>query len=324
VRTFVLRRLLHTIPLLLGVITISWALMQLVPGDFTNTLADHPNIQPSFFEDIRRRFGLDRPWWVQYTLYLRNVLLHLDFGHSFSYQRPVLDVLRAGTLNTLLLQGAATLVAWGLAIPLGVLAAMRQSSWVDRLARFAVVVGLSIPEILLGIVLLLFASRTGLFPLGGVHSGDWEKLGAAHKAIDLIWHLTLPALVVAMVPLAGQMRQTRSGLLDILRMEYVTSARAKGLGEGTVVYKHALRNAVPPLIMLFGLTLGALLSGSLVAEILFSWPGLGRITYEALMTQDQALALGGLVMVSTMLVIGNLTADLLLAFSDPRIADLAA
>lgn len=319
-RTYVLRRLLHTVPLLLGVITISWGLMQLVPGDFTNTIGDHPNITPRTFEDLRRRFGLDRPWWVQYGLYVRNILLHFDFGQSFAYQRPVFSVLRDGLVNTLVLQGAATLVTWGLAIPLGVLAAVRRSSWIDRTASFVAVVGLSIPEVLMALLCVLFAARTRLFPIGGMRSSDWEHFGAAHQVLDFLWHLALPALVVGLTPLASRMRQTRGHLLDVLQMEYVTTARAKGLDDHVVVYKHALRNALNPLITLFGLSLGALLSGAFIAELIFAWPGLGRITFEALLGQDQYLASGGILMVSALLVIGNLIADLLLVVVDPRIA----
>jgi peptide/nickel transport system permease protein len=289
-----------------------------VPGDFLNSLSDFPNVRPEFFADLRHRFGLDRPWWVQYALYLRNIL-RLDFGQSFAYQRPVFSVLRDGLVNTLLLQVAAALVTWGIAIPLGVWTAVRSNTWIDRLTSFLAFLGLSIPELLLGLVLLTFAANTGLFPVGGIRSVEWESLGPLDRVRDLLWHLCLPALVVGLVPLAARMRQTRAQMLDVIPLEYVTTARAKGLGELEVIVKHALRNALHPLITLFGLTLGALLSGSLVAEILFSWPGLGRITFEALWSQDQALALGGLIMASTLLVIGNLIADLLLALADPRI-----
>jgi peptide/nickel transport system permease protein len=319
-RTYVLRRLLHAIPLLLGVITISWGLMQLVPGDFSNFLPDHPGITQDTVDDFRRRFGLDRPWWVQYLLYLRNVLFHFDLGMSFSYARPAFSVLREGFASTLLLQGAAVLVTWGLAIPLGILAAVHRASWGDRAASLVAVVGLSIPEVVMGLLCLLFAARTGLFPLGGMHSFEWERYATSHRVLDLLWHLTLPAVVVSLAPLAARMRQTRGNLLDVLGAEYVTTARAKGLDERAVIYKHALRNALNPLITLFGYSLGALFSGSLIAEIIFSWPGLGRITFEALWTQDQYLVSGGILMVSVMLVIGNLVADLLLAAADPRVA----
>jgi peptide/nickel transport system permease protein len=165
----------------------------------------------------------------------------------------------------------------------------------------------------------MLAARTGWFPVGGMRSLDWESLGTVARLADLLHHLALPALVVALVPLAGRMRQMRSSLLDVLRLDYVTAARARGLDERTVVMKHALRNALNPMITLFGYTLGSLLSGSLVAEIVFGWPGLGRITYEAILARDQYLVAGSVLMATVTLVAGNLVADLLLAAADPRV-----
>ena len=182
------------------------------------------------------------------------------------------------------------------------------------------VIGLSIPEVLSGLLLLMFAAGTGLFPVGGMRGIDYDQLDPLGKILDVLRHLTLPALVVGLTPLAGRMRQMRGNLLDVLRLDYVTTARAKGLDERVVVFKHALRNAINPLITLFGYTLGALVSGSLVVEILFSWPGLGRITFDAILSQDQYLVLGSVTMASFVLILGNLIADLMLAAADPRIA----
>ena len=319
-RTYVLRRLFQIVPLLLGISMLSFALLQLAPGDFLNTVAENPTVSAERLEAMRRSFGLDRPWYVQYGLYLKNLFLHFDFGESFARHQKVTAILREGVLNTLLLAAAAALVTWGLAIPLGVWAAVRQYSWVDKgLAVFGVV-GLSVPEVLSGLLLLMLAASTGWFPVGGMRSIDYDQLDMAGKALDLLRHMALPALVVGLTPLAGRMRQMRGNLLDVLRLDYVTTARAKGLSEGVVVFKHALRNAINPLITLFGYTLGALVSGSLVVEIIFSWPGLGRITFDAILTQDQYLVLGAVMMASFVLVLGNLVADLLLAVADPRIA----
>ena len=319
-RTYILRRALQTVPLLLGVSALTFILLQLAPGDFLNTMAENPTISQASLDAMRRGFGLDRPWWVQYGLYLKNVFLHLDFGQSFSRHQPVFTVLREGMANTLLLASAAALVTWGLAVPLGVWAAVRQYSWVDKVLSLLAFLWLSIPEVLSGLLLLFLAARTGVFPVGGMHSLDWDYFDFWGKTLDLLRHLALPALVVGLVPLASRMRQMRGNLLDVLRLDYVTTARAKGLDERTVIFKHAVRNAINPLITLFGFTLGALLSGAFVAEIIFSWPGLGRITLEALLMQDQYLVLGAVLMASLMLVIGNLIADILLAVADPRIA----
>jgi peptide/nickel transport system permease protein len=319
-RTYVLRRFLQVIPLLLGISALTFLLLQLAPGDFLNTVAENPSVSTETLEAMRRSFGLDRPWYVQYGLYLKNVFLRFDFGESFARHQPVFTVLREGVLNTLLLACAGAVITWGLAIPLGVWAAVKQYGKVDKVLSVFGVVGLSVPEVLSGLLLLMVAARTGWFPVGGMRSLDWDDLTLAGKTLDLLHHLALPALVVGITPLAGRMRQMRGNLLDVLRLDYVTTARAKGLDENVVVFKHAVRNAINPLITLFGYTLGALVSGSLVAEIIFSWPGLGRITFDAILTQDQYVVLGGVLMASLMLIVGNLIADLLLAVADPRIA----
>ena len=319
-RTYILRRLLQAIPLLLGVSAVTFLVLKLAPGDFLNTMAENPGISAETIDSLRHRFGLDRPWWVQYGLYLRNVFLHFDFGESFSRHQPVFTVLREGLGNTLLLAGAAALVTWCLAIPLGVLAAVRQFSWVDKTLSVLSFMWLSIPEVLSGLLLLFLAARTGWLPVGGMHSLEWDQLDLAGKAVDLLRHIALPALVVGLIPLAGRMRQMRANLLDVLRLDYVTTARAKGLDERHVVFKHALRNAINPLITLFGFTLGSLVSGSFIAEVIFAWPGLGRITLDALRAKDPYLVMGSVLMAATVLVAGNLIADLLLAIADPRIA----
>jgi peptide/nickel transport system permease protein len=319
-RTFILRRLLQIIPLLIGISAITFLLLQLAPGDFLSTMAENPGISAETIQAMRTRFGLDQPWFVQYGLYLKNVFFHFDFGESFSRHEPVFLVLREGMLNTLLLASAAAAVTWGLAIPLGVLSAVRQYSWVDKSLSLGAFVTLSVPEVLSGLLLLFLAAKTGVFPVGGMRSLDWDYRDTLGKAIDLGRHLLLPAIVVGLVPLAGRMRQMRGNLLDVLRLDYVTTARAKGLDEHTVIFKHAVRNALNPLITLFGFTIGALLSGAFIAEIIFSWPGLGRITLEAILAQDQYLVLGSVLMASTMLILGNLAADLMLAAADPRIS----
>ncbi len=319
-RTFLLKRVFQVFPLLIGISALTFLLLQLAPGDFLNTMGENPQISPETLEAMRQRFGLDQPWWVQYGLYLKNLFLRFDFGESFSRHQPVFLVLREGLLNTLLLAGAAAIVTWGLAIPLGVWAAVRQYSWVDRILSLLAFIWLSIPEVLSGLLLLLLAAKTGWFPVGGMRSIDHDELDMIGRLLDLAHHLALPALVVGLIPLAGRMRQMRGNLLDVLRLDYVTTARAKGLSENAVIFKHALRNAVNPLITLFGYTLGSLVSGSFVAEIIFSWPGLGRITLDAILSQDQYLVMGSVLMASVVLIIGNLIADVLLAIADPRIA----
>ncbi|HEX7879620.1 MAG TPA: ABC transporter permease, partial [Candidatus Eisenbacteria bacterium] len=278
-----------------------------------------PSVSRESLEGMRREFGLDKPAWQQYGIYLKNILLKGDFGYSFSRRQPVFTVLGESLGNTLVLSLAAALLTWLLAVPLGVLAAVKQHSWVDRLASGASMVGLAIPEVFLALLLMLFAYKTGWFPTNGMRSIDHDSLSWIGRMGDIGHHLVLPALVLATVPLASRTRQMRANLLDVLRADYVTTARAKGLTESRVVMRHALPNALNPLITLFGYTLGGLLSGSFLVENVMGWPGLGRVAIEALNTRDLYLVMGSVLMASTVLILGNLVADVLLALSDPRI-----
>ena len=297
---FLLRGIVSVVVVVIGVTALTWLSVNLLRPDL--------------------RGDDDRFVLVILADYLQHAFLHFDFGESFSRHQPVFTVIREGLSNTLLLAIAAAVVTWGLAIPLGIWAAVRQYSWIDKTLSLIAFIWLSIPEILSGLLLLMLAARTGWFPVGGMRSIDYDDLTTLGRVRDLLWHLALPALVVGLVPLASRMRQMRGNLLDVLRLDYVTTARSKGLDEGVVIYKHALRNALNPMITLFGYTLGALVSGSFVAEIIFSWPGLGRLTLDAILTQDQYLVMGSVLMASVVLIIGNLIADLLLAVADPRIS----
>ncbi len=318
-RTWVLRRALETLPVLLGVSALTFLLLQLAPGNFLDAFAENPAVSAAQLDRMTRAFGLDRPWHVQWLLYVKNVVLHLDFGQSFSYRQPVFTVLARGMANTLLLATAGACVTWGLAVPLGLLAAAKQGTGIDRgisLASFAL---LSIPEVLSGLLLLVLAARTGWFPIGGMHDLDHDRMAFLPRVADTLRHLVLPAIVVGLVPLASRLRQMRSSVLEVMRLEWVTTARAKGAAPDRVLFSHVLPNAWNPMLTLFGFTLGSLLSGSFVAETIFSWPGLGTLTLEAIQRQDQYLVLGAVLLASTLLVFGNLVADVLLAAADPRI-----
>ena len=315
----ILKRILHTIPVLLGISLLTFLVLQLAPGDFLSLMELNPQISPEKIQDMRVRFGLDQPWYVQYLIWLKNIFFHLDFGESFSRHQPVFSVLSTGLLNTLVLALSAAFLTWVLAIPLGILAAVRQHSWVDKTSSLVAFLGLSVPEVFLALLFILFAARTGWFPIGDMISLDHDEMSLFGKLLDRAHHLILPSVVLATVPLASRMRQMRGNLLEVLQMDYVTTARAKGLPEHTVVVKHAVRNAINPLITLFGYTLGALLSGAFLVEVVMSWPGLGRITIEALIARDLYLIMGSVMMASTILVLGNLIADILLAVVDPRI-----
>lgn len=306
------------IPLILGITFFSFMIISLAPGDFLTTMSQNPQITTETIEGLRIKFGLDQPWYIQYAKWLWNVL-HLDFGYSFANQVPVFTLIGQRMFNTFILALSAALFAWGLSIPLGIISAVKQNTWIDRSASFVSFIGLSIPEVFFALIMVFFAAKTGWFPVGGMKSIDFEYMSYPAQIIDLLHHLILPTIVLGSISMAGRMRQMRANLLDTLLQDYVQTARAKGLSEREVILKHALRNAINPLITLFGFTLARLLSGAFLVEVVMSWPGLGRLTLDALFARDLYLVMGSLIMASVMLILGNLTADILLALSDPRI-----
>ena len=306
------------IPLLLGVSLLTFLLMSLAPGDYFTTLSQNPQVSQETILKLKAQFHLDRPWYVQYCYWLKNVLSG-NFGYSMAYHIPATSLILSRLWNTFLLSFFALIFAWGIAIPLGVWAAVRKDSWVDRSCSFVAFFGLSIPDVLLSLLALWFAASTGWFPVGGAQSPLHDLMSPLQQFWDFAHHLILPALVLAAADLAGIMRRMRSCLLDTLRAEYVTAARARGLGEGWVIYKHALRNAINPLLTIFGYSLAGLLSGAFIVENIMAWPGLGRLTIEAFFAKDSYLVVDGVVMATALLVAGNFIADILLAWSDPRI-----
>jgi peptide/nickel transport system permease protein len=315
---FLLRRLAQMIPLLLGITLISFVVMQLAPGDFLTQMQQDPRISAAAIEELRRQYGLDRPWYQQYFFWLANAA-RLNFGYSLAYHVPVTTLIGERMFNTFVLSLASLIFAWTLAIPLGIIAAVRRNSWIDRVASFFSFAGISIPGFFFALLLLLFAQRTGWFPVGGMRSVEWDMLTPWGQFLDLLHHLALPTLVLGIQGLAGIMRQMRGNLLDTLRENYVIAARARGLPERRVIVKHAARNAINPLITVFGYSLAGLLSGAALVESVMAWPGLGRLILEAVQGRDLYLVMGSFVMGSLLLLLGNLVGDILLALTDPRI-----
>ena len=315
---FVIKRLLHLIPVLLGVSLLTTLLLSLTPGDYYTQLSQNPQISPDTLARLRAEEHLDRPWYVRYAYWLKGAV-HGDFGYSVAYKVPASQLIFGRLWNTFLLSFAATVLSWGVAVPLGIWAAVKKDSWADRLCSLIAFVGLSVPDVLLALLALMFAAATGWFPVGGSQGSLYDLMSPWQQFSDRLQHLILPAIVLAASDLAGIMRQMRSNLLDTLRAEFLTAARAKGVPEGWVIYKHALRNAINPLLTIFGYSLAGLLSGAFIVENIMAWPGLGRLTMEALLAKDYYLVVDTVVMAAGLLVAGNFVADLLLAWSDPRI-----
>lgn len=306
------------IPLVLGITIISFFVMQLAPGDYLDTLRGQPTIRPERIEQLKHDFGLDKPAYVQYFLWLWNSLQG-NFGYSFTYKIGVFQLIQQRVYYTVLLSIGAAALAWVVGIPLGVYAATHRNSIADRIFNFFAFTGVSLPGFFVALLALLLAQQTGWFPVGGATSVDYESFTRWGKMLDTGWHLILPVLVLGTRGISGLMRQMRGNLLDVLRENYIMAARARGLAERRVIWKHALRNSVNPLITMFGMEISGLLAGAALVEAVMSWPGLGRLLLEAVQSRDLYVAMGAFVMGAVLLIIGNLIADLLLAFTDPRI-----
>ncbi len=317
-KTFILRRFLHMIPVLLGISFLSFLLMELAPGDYLDTLRLNPQISAEQIDRMRAQFALDQPWYMRYLHWLGNAAT-LNFGESFQYRVPASQLIADRLFNTFIVAFAATAFAWLVAIPLGVLAAVYKDSVFDRLAGFFAFASLSLPELFLALLALWVALTTGLFPVGGLYSVNFEYLSPVGKLLDLGHHLILPTLVLGIGGIASLMRLMRGNFIETMRAEYVTTARAKGLSDFTVYFKHVFRNAINPLITVFGYSLSGLLSGAFIVENVMSLPGLGRLTVEAFFAKDYYLVMAGVIMASVLLMLGNLLADILLAAVDPRI-----
>ena len=310
------------IPLLLGIVTLLFFLLHLAPGDPT-TAFFNPNISPEVLEQMRRNLGLDRPLPEQYVRWL-GAFLRGDFGYSFSQFRPVLDVIADALPNTLLLGGVSLVLVFLVGCTIGVLQATRQYTRTDHVITLVSLFIYSMPGFWLGLVLILLFSSPAVpdalrLPISGMRSLDHEMMTAPARWLDLARHLVLPSIALGIASAAGIARYMRGSMLEVIGQDYIRTARAKGLSERAVVLHHALRNALLPVISLLGLFLPILFGGALVIEVVFSWPGMGRLLYDAIFARDYPVVLAATFLFGALVVVGNLAADLLYALADPRI-----
>jgi len=317
---YIVKRVLQALLTLLLASALSFFIIQLAPGDYLSTLKTNPKISPERIEELRVQFGLGLPWIDQYRRWLWQVVTKGNFGQSFVYQRSVASLLWERIPPTLLLAISSLIVTWAIAIPLGIVAAVKQNRPIDRILQVISYTGQGFPSFITALLLLILAQNISpLFPVGDMTSINHDDLSPIGKFLDIGWHMILPTIALSVTSFAGLQRITRGELLDVLRQDYIQTARAKGLPENRVIYVHALRNAVNPLITLLGFELASLLSGAFIAEFFFNWPGLGRLILQAVTAQDLYVVMASLVMGAVMLIVGNLLADLLLKFVDPRI-----
>lgn len=315
---YISRRLVHAILLLLAVSFLSFALLQLAPGDFFDAMRLNPQISQHTVENIRSEYGLDRPLPIRYERWLRSMLKG-NLGYSLASNGPVAPLLRARARNTLLLSGTATLLAWLLALPIGVWSAAKRGGWGDRIGNVATSAILTVPDLLLFLGLLLLAVRTGWFPTGGMVSPGIDGLDFWSQAKDVAFHLVLPAFGLAVVMLPVLVRHVRSAMIEALESPFIRAARGHGIPHTRLLFRYALPAASNPLISLLGFSVATMLSTSMLAEVVLSWPGLGPLLVESIFSRDVYVVVAVVMLSSVFLVMGNLLADLLLFASDPRI-----
>jgi len=313
----VVRRLLIAVPTTLGVVTVLFFALHLAPGSPADRFVD-PEMGIDLRETMERKLGLDQPLGVQYVKWL-GAMTRLDFGYSFFEQRPVLQVLADALPNTLLLCGVALVLVFGLGIAAGVASAVAHRSRWGVVLDLPVMVLYAVPGFLLALLLLLlFAYHWPLLPASGPHGIDYHDLPAMDRIWERLRHLLLPAIALSVAPAAGVARYVRTAMLEALAQPYVRAARARGLSETRVVVRHALRNALLPLVTLLGLYLPFLLGGTVLIESVFGWPGMGKLIVDAIGSQDFPVVLGNAVLYTFAVIGGNLLADLLYLVVDPR------
>ncbi len=326
---YILKRLLGMIPVILGVMTISFFMIQLAPGKPTDILTElNPKMTPEARKRLEQYYGLDKPLHVQYISWLKRVA-RLDFGNSFAMDgRPVMEkiwdtsvpVLDRRLAITLLINIASLALILMLAAPIGIYSATHPYSAFDRASTVFVFVGFATPAFWLALLLMiLFGIRLDVLPISGLKSIGYESMDALGKTLDITKHLVLPVFVSAFGGIAGISRYMRSSMLEAIRNDYITTARAKGLSEKTVIYRHALRNALLPVITILGLSIPGLISGSVIFEQIFGIQGMGQLAFHAVMTRDYPVVMGLLVITCIMTLAGNLIADIGYALADPRI-----
>jgi len=319
--TYLAKKLALLIPTFIGITIVCFAVIHLAPGEPTAMQAElNPKITKEAIERMRAHYGLDKPLTTQYVLWMKN-LMRLDFGRSISTdERPVAEKIRERLPVTIGINVASLILEFLLAIPLGVLSAMRRGSLYDRTVTVVVFIGFSIPGFWLALICMeYFGVRLGWLPISGLMSPEYTGLSTLGRIGDVALHLVLPVSIAAFGSLAGLSRYMRASMLEIVRQDYILTARAKGLPERTVIYKHAMRNALLPVLTILGLSIPGLIGGSVIFESIFAIPGLGQLFYQAIMMRDYNMIMGSLTIGAVLTLLGNLLADLSYSLADPRI-----
>ena len=312
------RRLVYGALLLVSVSVFCFLFTDLAPGNFFDEMKLNPQISSDTVASLRSQYGLDRPLPVRYGRWVQSVMKG-EWGYSFAYNSPVRGLILLRARNTLLLTGCATLIAWLIAVLLGVWTASRKGSWPDRVCMSTTSFFIAVPEIVVVYGLLYFVIRSHALPAGGMMSRGFEQFGLAEKVIDLVKHLIVPVLTLVLASLPILVRHVRASMIEVLNAPFIAAARGHGISRVRVLFRYALPAAANPLISLFGLSLAGLLSGSLLVEVITGWPGLGPLLLEASISRDLYVVIGVVMSSTVFMIMGNLLADALLVAVDPRV-----
>ncbi len=317
---YIIKRLLQLVPVLLGITIISFIVIHLAPGKPTDMMTQlSPKVSLEAREKLEKIYGLDKPLHIQYIIWLKK-LIKLDFGKSFVDQRSAIKKITERMPITILINSLSIITIFLISIPIGIRSAVNRGSMFDKTSTLFVFLLFAAPGFWLALILMsFFGVRLGWVPVSGIASLDFENFTIFRKILDLSYHLILPVLVASLGGLAGISRYARQSMLNVIHADYIRTARAKGLSEHAVIYKHALKNALLPIITILGLSIPGLISGSVIFESVFNIPGMGRLMVEAVFARDYNVIMGGLVLSALLTLVGNLIADIAYSYADPRI-----
>ena len=317
-KRYILKRFLQFIPLIIGMTFISFLIIQMAPGDYFTQLKMNPEISPETIENMRKTFGLDKPVIIQYIYWLKNIFT-FNLGESFSYHVPVSYLIKIRLKNTLSLSIFSIFLTWIIAIPLGIYAGIKGKSWIEKLLSFFAYIGISIPSFFIAMLFIFFISKTAILPLGGTRSIFYENATSFEKFIDYLKHLLVPGLILTISGIGSLYRLMKNNFIEAINSPYIFTAYSKGIPNYKIYFKHALRNAINPMITIFGYELSGILSGAGLVEIITGWPGMGRLILEGVLSFDLYLVMASLLIGGILLILGNLFSDILLALVDPRV-----
>lgn len=314
---YTVKRILKMIPILIIISAIIFGIISMAPGDFVDGKAN-PNMSTEKVEELKEIYGLDKPLPIRYINWLKNAIKG-NFGDSLRYKQPVTQVINEHIWNSFLLAVISFVLCLIIAIPIGIISATRQYSIFDKTSTLLSFIGISLPSFFVALISIkIFSLDLGLFPIGGMTTAGSKATGISNF-MDIAKHMLLPVVSLTIIQFGSLVRYVRTSMLEVIKQDYIRTARAKGLKEKVVIYKHALRNGLIPIITFVGMTIPSLFAGAIITETIFVWPGIGRIGYEAILNRDYTLLMGFNMFMALMTLIGNLLSDILYAVVDPRI-----